>query len=446
MKKIVVLKLLLINACIIVGQYIHPYDPVSLPANLENMRTGQILDAVAKGIKVILPIGTLESTDNDVPVGLNSGELQHVLDSLSLKDSALIAPTIWYSPTGYFMGGPSDGSFDISTNAFVKYLEEVMTEFYLMGFKHVKIVIIHNLLREESPLVKACRFVLGNIFNDYWKEESVGTGWWLNPKKNIQYNRTSLDILSLKSEKNQVKKGMSPTRLEEMTPAEIRKTVEQGLLCIVPVGVIECHGNHNPVGVDIIKVQEPLLMASSKIPVVIAPPIYYGGTAYAVSGPELGSMDINGQTGYEYTLGIAYGLVDMGFKHIIFCSGHQGGGTQSAGLDLIAQETRRIITEQYGYGWMNRLKNSEKLYPVVEYITNPVVMDDHAGKYETSWMLYLRPTYTKPELISPYDYQFCWQKDMESIKANYELGKQLADDVEDKWIKIIKERTVPCRK
>ena len=45
MKKILGLTLLLMNTGIIVCQYIHSYDPVSLPANLENMRTGQILDA-----------------------------------------------------------------------------------------------------------------------------------------------------------------------------------------------------------------------------------------------------------------------------------------------------------------------------------------------------------------------------------------------------------------
>jgi creatinine amidohydrolase len=234
--------------------------------------------------------------------------------------------------------------------------------------------------------------------------------------------------------------------LEEMTPAEIRKAASQGLICIVPVGVIECHGNQNPVGVDIIKVQESLLMVSAKIPVVIAPAISYGGTAYAVSGPESGTMNINGQTEYDYTLGIARGLLAMGFKHIIFCSGHQGGGSQSTGLDLIAQEASRIITQQPGYCWINRRKNSEKLYPVVEYITYPTSVGDHAGKYETSSMLYLRQPYTRIDLLNPNDYPFCWQQGIEAIKATYELGKQLNDEVVDEWIKLIKERTIPAKK
>jgi creatinine amidohydrolase/Fe(II)-dependent formamide hydrolase-like protein len=435
MKKTLVLVVSLIYTGIIVGQYIHPYDPVSLPANLENMRAGQILDAVAKGFKVILPIGTLEGTDNDVPVGLYSNELQQALDSLSLKNNAIVAPTIWYSPTGYLMGAPSDGNFDLPTDAFIKYLDEVINEFYNMGFKHVHVVIIHNLLGENSPLVKACRFVLGNIFNDYW----------LNPEKD-QFNRTSLEILSLKSENHGLKNESPSGRLEEMTPAEIRKAASQGLICIVPVGVIECHGNQNPVGVDIIMVQEPLLMVSAKIPVVIAPAVSYGGTAYAVSGPELGTMNINGQTDYDYNLGVARGLLAMGFKHIIFCSGHQGGGSQSTGLDLVAQEASLIMTQRYGYGWMNHSKNSEKLYPVVEYIIHPASVGDHAGKYETSYMLYLRHSYTRLDLINPNDYPFCWQKGIESINATYELGKQLTDEVVNNWVKIIKERMVNTKK
>ena len=445
MKKALVLAISLINAGILVSQYIHPYDPVSLPANLENMRTGQILDAVSKGFKVILPIGTLEGTDNDVPIGLYSIELQQTLDSLSLKNNAIIAPTIWYSPSGYLMGAPSDGNFDIPTDAFVKYLEEVINEFYNMGFKHVQVVIIHDLLGENSPLVKTCRFVHGNIFNDYWKEETIGAGWWLNPEKD-QFNKTSLEILSLKSENPGLKNEFPSGRLEEMTPAEIRKAASHGLICIVPVGVIECHGNQNPVGVDIITVQESLFIVAAKIPVVIAPAISYGGTAYAVSGPELGTMNINGQTEYNYTLGIARGLLAMGFKHIIFCSMHQGGGSQSTGLALIAQEINRTMTQQYGYGWMSPRKNNEKLYSVVEYITYPSSVGDHAGKYETSSMLYLRQPYTKLDLLSPNDYPFCWQKDIESIKATYELGKQLIDEVVDEWIKIIKERMVNTKK
>ena len=442
MKKLLVFGFLLIKSIVSDGQSIHPNDPVVLPANLENMRTGQVLDAVTRDCMIILPVGTLESTSNDIPVGINSVELQRSLDSLSLKNNAVIAPAIWYSPTGYLVGGPGDGSFDMQTNAFVKYMEEVMTGFYMMGFKHVKIVIIHDLPGEDSPLVKACRYAIGNFFNEYWKDEEVGAGWWLNPEKDINYNKTSLEIISLKAEKQKINKGKSSSCLEEMTPSEIRKAAEAGLLCIVPVGVIECHGNHNPVGCDIIKVKEPLLLTSARIPFVIAPAINYGGTALAVSGPALGTMDMNGQTGYEYSLEVARGLIALGFRHIIFCSGHQIGGAQSAGLELIAQEVRRMVTEKNGYGWMKRLKEGEKLYPVVEYIINPATTDDHGGKCETSWMLYFRPSNTKMELLNPGDYEFCWMKDMESIRASYEQGKQMTEDIVEEWIKIIKERQV----
>ena len=431
----------LLTGGILLAQNVHPYDPVTLPARLENMRQGEVTDAVDKGYNVILPIGAMESSDQNKPVGLYSELLQKQLDSLSVKNNSIIAPPIWYAPTAYLVSTPADGNFDMPTNTFIQYIREVIAEFYLIGFKHVQILIINSELGEQSPITKACRFVFSDYYNEYWKEK--GIMWYLNAEITNAQKRYSIAFLTSKDNKSvRMRSESAPLRLEEMTPSEIRNAVKQGLPCFIPVGVIEGHGNHNPLGLDAIRLQDPLLMASVKAPAVIAPTIWYGGTAYACEGPKYGTMPITGQTELDYNLGVARGLAAMGFKHVIFSSGHQGVGSQFIGLHLVEQEARRITTEQQGPGWMNRAKKGEKFYPVVEWIYPPAGLYDHAGVNETSWMLYLRPENTKMELIHPGDYAYCWRPGGEANKATIEHGEKMTNDLVDAWVKVIKEKTV----
>ena len=61
-------------------------------------------------------------------------------------------------------------------------------------------------------------------------------------------------------------------REEEFDDAIVRS----GGLCIVPVGCLEKHGQHLPVGTDVIHITEIAKRAAEKEPVCVFPSLYFG--------------------------------------------------------------------------------------------------------------------------------------------------------------------------
>ena len=70
--------------------------------------------------------------------------------------------------------------------------------------------------------------------------------------------------------------------MSEMTYEQVEKLVEQEAIVLFPVGIIEEHGPHLPLGTDIYLAYKQAHdvweeLNSMKIPCVIAPPFYLGG-------------------------------------------------------------------------------------------------------------------------------------------------------------------------
>lgn len=421
-------------------------DAAALPARIENMRPGQVRDAVTRGATCLLPVGTIESEGDHVPLGMNHA-YEEALAALASELGAVVAPPLWYAPTGYILSGPKEGTFDMPTDAFVRYVEEVMFTLMEVGFRRVEIVPLHNPQGEDGPLYKACKFVTANLSNDLWKDPAMGRNWWIRPDRNtLNGKRFGIrDLAQTPPAEGQAKPSKEldlPLRLEWMTPSQLKEAVRRGLPCFLPSGVLENHGNHNPIGCDAIEAQDPVLLAAGQAPAVVAPTIWYGPTGYAVSGPELATTNVDGHVYRKYMEGVLAGLEALGFKHIVIVQVHQGSaGPQWTAMDTAIQKQRCRLHLQYGPGWGNRLEPSQIQHASVEIITVPHGQYDHAGKNETSWMLHLRPEYTDMTLIRPGDYFFCWQPDREANKATAEWGHQMTERAVEGLITLIKEKT-----
>ncbi len=74
---------------------------------------------------------------------------------------------------------------------------------------------------------------------------------------------------------------------------QIRGAVSKRLPIVIPSGLIEFHGEHLPVGVDLFFVQDIMRMVKQKTDAVFAPPVCYCPTGFAVSGLEDGTVDID---------------------------------------------------------------------------------------------------------------------------------------------------------
>jgi len=426
-----------------------PPDPAKLPARLENMRPGQIRDAAAKGAACLVPVGTLEGTGGDAPLGGPIDQAEQSLLRLAEQTHAVVAPPLWYAPTGYILSGPEEGTFDASAEAFADYLKEILQTLRELGFTRVTVVPLHNPQGPNGPMHSALKFVLGDLFNDFWRDPQFGRNWWCRPDRD-KLPFQAFGLCELPKQDGETKPAASagktqlPLRLERMRPSEVRDAVRRGLPCFVPVGVLENHGNHSPIGCDAFEAQDPLVIAAGREPAVIAPAIWYGPTGNAVTGPKLGTTNISGRVFQRAMQGVVSGLAAMGFGDVIFVGVHQGGdGAEQTAVRMAIQQYRAGLHARTGYGpgW-SRAGNRPAREPCnLEIISPPGAAYDHAGKNETSWMLFLRSEYTDLKLLRPNDYRFCWTPGDESSQATPEQGREMTEKLVEKWVQMIREKT-----
>ena len=432
-----------------------PVDKAVFPGWLENMRAGQVRDAVAQEAVCLLPVGTLESCADQEPLGIGAAAYRSGMESLAADRKAVIAPPIWYAPTGYVLGGPSDGTFHMAVAAFWRYLAEVLFTLGEVGFSRIEVVLVHNPQGKAGPLHAACKLAEADIFNNLWKDPRFGRNWWIRPDRDrLEWARYSLrELPDPKAAKHKIKASRKatsvrmelPLRLEHMRPSQLRQAVAKGLCCLVPVGVIENHGNQNPVGCDAIEAQDPVVLAASEAPAVVAPTIWYGPTGFGVTGPDLATTDISAPAFAGYMAGVVGGLAAMGFKNIIFVQVHQGSaGPEWTSIELAIAEFRCRLHQDgdYGFGWGLK-EPCRRNAPNMEVIAPPHGQYDHAGKNETSWMLHLRGQYTDLGMLRPGDYPFCWHADGEADKATAEWGRQMTEKAVDGLVQLIRARTAP---
>jgi creatinine amidohydrolase len=91
-------------------------------------------------------------------------------------------------------------------------------------------------------------------------------------------NSLTTDNLSAKSLASDVaiKDSSIASRLELLRPHEIRHALEQQSLMYIPLGTIEWHGEHLPVGLDALTAHGVCLAAAVESGGLVYPPLYFG--------------------------------------------------------------------------------------------------------------------------------------------------------------------------
>lgn len=167
--------------------------------------------------------------------------------------------------------------------------------------------------------------------------------------------------------------------------AEKTKTV------IIPVGIVEQHGYHLPLGVDIYNTQCLLELGQDRLNAVIAPTI-----PYCFSGGELtGTINVSPQVFSLYLQDITIEMAKTGFKNIVILLGHAGTDNQIAVKNCLQMILRRNkdldITLSYVTAW--------DICPtwLGNFAERPEA-DFHAGRIETSLMKFWKPELVKEEI------------------------------------------------
>ena len=109
----------------------------------------------------------------------------------------------------------------------------------------------------------------------------------------------------------------------EMTVKEIREYLKTNKTIIVPYGVVEQHGYHLPLSMDIHNAEVPSYILAEKLGCIVAPPLNY-----CFSGGQLpGTINVRPTTFCAMMCDIVEALARQGFENILIFPGH--GGTES---------------------------------------------------------------------------------------------------------------------
>ena len=168
----------------------------------------------------------------------------------------------------------------------------------------------------------------------------------------------------------------------EMTVKEIREYLKTNKTIIVPYGVVEQHGYHLPVSMDIHNAEVPSYVLAEKLGCIVAPPLNY-----CFSGGQLpGTINVRPTSFCAIMCDIVESLAAQGFENILIYPGH-GGSESLAQL----KEALRILK------WLN--SSLEKVMIMIlrraDFWSRPpderrTGGDFHAGDSETSLMLAYR--------------------------------------------------------
>ena len=177
-----------------------------------------------------------------------------------------------------------------------------------------------------------------------------------------------------------------PCRWDELTASDWPKAQEKAAYsCILPIGILEKHGPHVPLGSDLIQVREWSARAAKREYVVIFPDYFYGQIYEARHQP--GAFALPSRVVWDLLDATCEEIARNGFKKIVIVNGH-GGNPQLLRFFIQSQLERRRDYVVYFYDPKPDPAFTEK---VSKLRKSDPAGDAHAGERETSTLLYLRP-------------------------------------------------------
>ena len=147
-------------------------------------------------------------------------------------------------------------------------------------------------------------------------------------------------------------------RYELMLPHQIRAAIDGNWPVVLPLGVLEYHGEHMAVGMDTLAVTGILEILESEANLVILPPFYYGAASYAVEPPErTGTLHVDAEALMPLAKAMFTGLLRIGFRNIHLVIHHQtenfaAGMPTDLAFKLAARQAIFAFLEaERGEGW-----------------------------------------------------------------------------------------------
>jgi creatinine amidohydrolase len=180
---------------------------------------------------------------------------------------------------------------------------------------------------------------------------------------------------------------MTEVRAELMLPWQLRAAMAARPVVYIPLGTLEWHCEHLPVGLDALTAHGICLGAAAKGGGIVLPPLHYG----TGGGHGAYPWTIMLETDREIAAALAKTftrLQDFGCRLAVLFSGHFAD-TQLLMIDRLATE------------WNGRGHAMTVLATAVNRIEDLLIPPDHAGIFETTLLYALYPHLVQLDRLPP---------------------------------------------
>jgi creatinine amidohydrolase len=175
-----------------------------------------------------------------------------------------------------------------------------------------------------------------------------------------------------------------PCQLEELTSPQFAEAVAlSGGVCVIPLGIIEKHSRHLPLGTDLFEARAAVITAAKKEYAVVFPPYFTGQIFEAKHQP--GTIAYSNELMWQMLEETCNELSRNGLKKIILFNGH-GGSTYF--LDFFCQS--QLASRKDYIVVLFQPGADQSLDKEIDALKT-ARLDGHAGEEETAMMSFIRP-------------------------------------------------------
>lgn len=182
-----------------------------------------------------------------------------------------------------------------------------------------------------------------------------------------------------------------PARWDELVASDFPAALEKSSkTCILPIGILEKHGPHSPLGTDLIHVREWAAHAVKLEYAVVFPDYFYGQINEARHQP--GTFALPSKVIWDLLEATCDEIARNGFDKIVILNGH-GGNPEFIQFFMQSLLNKRHSYAVYFYNPHGADKEYTDQYRKMH--KSAIEGDQHAGESETASMLYYRPDLMK---------------------------------------------------
>lgn len=226
-----------------------------------------------------------------------------------------------------------------------------------------------------------------------------------------------------------------------LTQAKFRELQKRVNTVIIPIGTIEAHGEHLPLGTDVLIPEGIVERIEAKMGdrILVAPSVNYGHVW--TLGVYPGGVDVPTDLLTQYIYHVGRSLLKQGFSHIILMNGHGGNSPALSTVgEMLADEGAVVVT----FNWWVDFRAE-----ILEFCEG----QGHAGEDETAAALAVAEAYCdmsrakvnhktlianiKKQGIGHISYEHGLSGD--ATKGTREKGEKMLDRVAERMMEIIEK-------